>query len=123
MRYLTDRKRATGLGSAKSGTEHFWHMQISAVALAILVPLFIFTFGRIVGGTYDEVVAYYAHPFPAIVAGLTLVVGMTHFKNGAQVMIEDYAHGFTRKALIVGTIFLSYAVMATGLFALIRLAL
>ncbi|HQU68245.1 MAG TPA: succinate dehydrogenase, hydrophobic membrane anchor protein [Albidovulum sp.] len=123
MRYLTDRKRATGLGSAKSGTEHFWHMQISAVALAILVPLFIFTFGRIVGGTYEEVVAYYGRPFPAIVAGLTLVVGMTHFKNGAQVMIEDYAHGFTRKVLIMGTIFLAYAVMATGLFALIRLAL
>lgn len=123
MRYLTDRKRATGLGSAKSGTEHFWHMQISAVALAILVPLFIFTFGRIVGGTYDEVVAYYGRPFPAIVAGLTLVTGMTHFKNGAQVMLEDYAHGFTRKALIVGTICLAYAVMATGLFALIRLAL
>lgn len=123
MRYLTDRKRATGLGSAKSGTEHFWHMQISAVALAILVPLFIFTFGRILGGTYEEVVAYYGRPFPAIVAGLTLVVGMTHFKNGAQVMIEDYAHGVTRKVLIMGTIFLAYAVMATGLFALIRLAL
>ncbi|MGL4280876.1 MAG: succinate dehydrogenase, hydrophobic membrane anchor protein [Albidovulum sp.] len=123
MRYLTDRKRATGLGSAKTGTEHFWHMQISAVALAILVPLFIFTFGRILGAPYEEVVAYYGRPFPAIVAGLTLVAGMTHFKNGAQVMIEDYAHGFTRKALIIGTICLSYAVMATGLFALIRLAL
>lgn len=123
MRYLTDRKRATGLGSAKSGTEHFWHMQISAVALAILVPLFIFTFGRILGAPHADVVAYYGRPFPAIVAGLTLVVGMTHFKNGAQVMIEDYAHGFTRKALIIGTIMLSYAVMATGLFALIRLAL
>jgi succinate dehydrogenase / fumarate reductase membrane anchor subunit len=123
MRYLTDRKRATGLGSAKSGTEHFWHMQISAVALAILVPLFIFTFGRILGAPYEDVVAYYGRPFPAIVAGLTLVVGMTHFKNGAQVMIEDYAHGFTRKALITGTICLAYAVMATGLFALIRLAL
>ncbi|WP_347311264.1 succinate dehydrogenase, hydrophobic membrane anchor protein [Defluviimonas sp. SAOS-178_SWC] len=123
MRYLTDRKRAVGLGSAKSGTEHFWHMQVSAVALAILVPLFIFTFGRIVGAPYEDVVAYYGRPFPAIVAGLTILVGMIHFKNGAQVMIEDYAHGFTRKALIVGTICLSYALIATGLYALIRLAL
>lgn len=123
MRYLTDRKRADGLGSAKSGTEHFWHMQISAVALAILIPLFILTFGRILGAPYEDVVAYYSRPFPAIVAGLTLVVGMTHFKNGAQVMIEDYAHGFARKALVVGTVCLSYAVMATGLYALIRLAL
>ncbi|MCV2870119.1 succinate dehydrogenase, hydrophobic membrane anchor protein [Defluviimonas sp. WL0002] len=123
MRYLTDRKRAAGLGSAKSGTEHFWHMQVSSVGLAILVPLFIFTFGCILGAPYEEVVAYYGRPFPAIVAGLTLVVGLTHFKNGAQVMIEDYAHGFARKALVAGTICLSYALMATGLFALIRLAL
>ena len=123
MRYLTDRKRATGLGSAKSGTEHFWHMQISAVALAILVPLFILTFGRVVGADYATVVDYYGRPFPAIVAGLTLTVGMTHFKNGAQVMIEDYTDGATRKALIIGTICLSYALIATGLYALIRLAL
>lgn len=123
MRYLTDRKRATGLGSARSGTGHFWHMQVSAVGLAILVPVFIFTFGRIVGAPYEDVVAYYGRPFPAIVAGLTLLVALTHFKNGAQVLIEDYAHGFTRKALIVGTICLSYALIATGLYALIRLAL
>jgi len=123
MRYLTDRKRAVGLGSAKSGTDHFWHMQVSSVGLAVLVPLFIFTFGHILGASYEDVVAYYSRPFPAVVAGLTLVVAMSHFKNGAQVLIEDYAHGFTRKALIVGTICLSYALMATGLFALIRLAL
>ncbi|WP_343116636.1 succinate dehydrogenase, hydrophobic membrane anchor protein [Ostreiculturibacter nitratireducens] len=123
MRYLTDRKRAAGLGSAKTGTEHFWNMQVSAVALAVLVPIFIFTFGAALGGTYEEVTAYFARPFPAIVTALTLVVGLTHFKNGAQIMIEDYAEGLTRKALIIGTIWLSYAAMATGLFALIKLAL
>jgi len=123
MAFLTDRKRAQGLGSAKTGTEHFWGMQISSVALAVLTPLFIFTFGAILGAPYEEVVAYYGRPFPALVAALTLVVGMTHFKNGAQVMIEDYAHGATRKWLIIGMICLSYAIMATGLFALIKLAL
>ena len=123
MAYLTDRKRATGLGSAKTGTEHFWHMQMSSVALAILIPLFIFTFGSILGGTHAEVTAAFARPWPAIIAGLTLIVSFVHFKNGAQVMIEDYTHGLTRKALIVGTACLSYAAIATGLFALVRLAL
>ena len=123
MRYLTDRKRATGLGSAKTGTEHFWNTQVSSAGLAVLIPLFIFTFGRIVGGTYEEVTAYFANPFPAIVAALTIIVGFTHFKNGAQVLIEDYTDGTTRKVLIIGTICLSYAAMATGLFALVRLAL
>ena len=123
MAYLTDRKRATGLGSAKTGTEHFWQMQVSSVALAILIPLFIFTFGRIVGGTHAEVTAYFARPFPAIIAGLTIVTGFMHFKNGAQVMIEDYAHGAARKVLIAGVTALSYLLVAMGLFALIRLAL
>ncbi|PQO22751.1 succinate dehydrogenase, hydrophobic membrane anchor protein [Rhodobacteraceae bacterium WD3A24] len=123
MRYLTDRKRATGLGSARTGTEHHWGMQVSSVALAILVPLFVFTFGPILGAPYEEVTAYYARPFPAIVAGLTLIVGLVHFKNGARIMIEDYAEGGMRHALIIGTICLSYALIATGLFALVRLAL
>lgn len=123
MAYLTDRKRASGLGSSKSGTEHFWHMQVSSVALAILIPLFVFTFGSILGGTHAEVVAAFSRPWPAIVTGLTLIVSFVHFKNGAQVMIEDYTQGMTRKALIVGVACLSYACIATGLFALVRLAL
>ena len=123
MAFLTDRKRATGLGSAKTGTEHFWSMQISSVALLILIPLFVFSFGPMLGASHEEVTAHFARPFPAIVAALTLVVGFTHFKNGAQVLIEDYVHGLTRKITIIGVICLSYAAMATGLFALVRLAL
>jgi succinate dehydrogenase / fumarate reductase membrane anchor subunit len=123
MDFLTDRKRADHLGSAKTGTEHFWHMQMSSVALAVLVPLFVITFGRILGAPYEQVVAYFARPFPAIVTALTLVVGLVHSRNGAQVMIEDYARGGARRALIIATACLSYACMAAGLFALIRLAL
>ena len=123
MAYLTDRKRAVGLGAAKSGTEHHWHMMVSSAALAILVPLFIFTFGRILGAPYEEVTAYFAQPFPAIVAALTIVVGFLHFKSGVQVLIEDYVHGTMRKILIIATICLSYAAAGTGLFAVARLAL
>ncbi len=123
MAYLTDRKRAEGLGSAKSGTEHFWQMQVSSVALVLLIPLFVFTFGRILGGSHAEVVAYFARPFPAVVAALTIVVGFVHFKNGAQVMIEDYAQGMARRVAIIAVTCVSYACIATGLFALIRLAL
>ena len=75
MRFLTDRKRAVGLGSAKTGTAHFWAMKVSSVALLLLLPLFVFTFGPMLGQPHEEVVAYFARPFPAIVAALTLVVG------------------------------------------------
>ena len=123
MSYVTDRKRAEGLGSAKSGTDHFWAMTKSSAGLLILVPLFIFTFGSALGRSYDEVIAYYSNPFPAVVAALTIVVGWSHFKMGAQTLIEDYSHGFTRHALIVAVTCISYAAIAAGLFALIRLAL
>ena len=123
MRYLTDRKRAVGMGSAKSGTAHFWAMKVSSVALLILIPLFVFTFGSVVGEGYDAVIAYYAQPFPAIVAALTLIVGLEHFQSGAQVLIEDYVHGAAEKIAIILVKCLAYSTMATGLFAIAKLAL
>jgi succinate dehydrogenase / fumarate reductase membrane anchor subunit len=123
MPYMTDRKRATGLGSAHKGTEHHWRMTVSSVALVILVPLFVWTFGAALGRPYDEVSAYYARPFPAIVAALTIVVGMLHFRGGVQTMIEDYSDGLARKGLIVAMVCVSYAAAAAGLFAIARLAL
>lgn len=123
MRYLTDRKRAIGMGAAKSGTEHHWSMQVSSVALLILVPLFIFTFGCALGGSYEEITTYYARPFPAIIAALTIWVGMMHFKSGAQIMLEDYVHGFKGRLAIILMTCLSYAVAVTGVYALVRLAL
>lgn len=123
MAFVTDRKRAVGLGSAKAGTEHFWSMTKSSVALLVLVPLFVFTFGPMLGEPYEEVILYFSRPFPAIVAALTLVVGFMHFKNGVQVLIEDYTDGLTRKGLIIAMICVSYAAAATGLFAIARIAL
>ncbi len=123
MRYLTDRKRAIGLGAAKTGTAHFWEMKLSAAALLILVPLFVFTFGPMLGAPHAEVVAYFARPFPAIVAALTIIVGFKHFRDGAQVMIEDYVHGLAQKVLIILLVCLCYGAAATGVFAIARLAL
>lgn len=123
MAFLTDRKRAVGMGSAKDGTHHHWQMTISAVALLVLVPLFIFTVGPMIGAPHDAVVAHFARPFPALIAGLTLIVGAIHFKNGVQSPIEDYVHGLARKLLIILMICLSYGAAATGLFALAKLAI
>ncbi|QBF33634.1 succinate dehydrogenase, hydrophobic membrane anchor protein [Thalassococcus sp. S3] len=123
MRYLTDRKRAEGMGSAKTGTAHFWAMKVSSVALLFLIPAFLLTFGPMLGQDYATVTDYFARPFPAIVAALTIVVAFMHFKDGVQVLIEDYVHGLNQKVLIILMVCLSYAAAATGLFAIARLAL
>jgi len=123
MAYLTDRKRAAGLGSAKTGTAHFWAMKVSSVALLILIPLFVFTFGAALGGTYEEIVAYYSRPFPALVAGLTFLVGFKHFNGGVQTLIEDYVHGTQQKVAIIAMTCVSYGLAAVGIFAVLKLAL
>lgn len=123
MAYLTDRKRAMGLGSAKSGSAHHWSMTVSSVALLLLLPLFVFTFGAALGGTYEEIVAYYNRPFPAIVAGLTILVTFKHFNDGVRTLLEDYVHGLAQKVSIVVMTCISYGAAAVGIFAIARLAL
>jgi len=55
MSFLTDRKRAAGMGAAKTGTGNFWGMTISSVALLALVPLFIFMIGPLFSQDYATV--------------------------------------------------------------------
>ncbi|UWQ21680.1 succinate dehydrogenase, hydrophobic membrane anchor protein [Jannaschia sp. W003] len=123
MPYITARKQVSGLGTARSGTTHFWQQTVLSAALVILVPLFVFTFGAMLGEPWAEVVAFYSRPFPALVAVLTLAVGWVHFAKGVQVLIEDYVRGFARKALIVVTKLLSYAAALASVWAVARLAL
>jgi len=123
MRYLTDRKRAVGKGASGTGTEHHWSMQVSAVGLALLVPVFLYIFGSALGGTREEVLATFSRPFPAIITGLLLVVGMRHFARGAEMMLQDYVRGTRLKALLIGVQVLSYSIAATGLYALVKIAL
>ena len=123
MAFLTDRKRAMGMGSAKSGTEHHWQMMVTSVALLLLIPLFIFTFGSILGSPYEEVIAYYQRPFPAVVANLTKLVGWFHFRKGVQTLSEDYVHGLARKVAIIVMICVSYSAAAFAIFAIVRIAL
>ncbi len=123
MRYLTTRKRAEGLGSARAGTEHHLAMTASGWALLVLVPILVFVLARTIGGSFDEVRATFANPFVAILTALFLVIGMRHFAKGAQTAIEDYAHGATRAALIMVANAAAYLTIAAGLYALIKLAI
>ena len=123
MRYLTARKRAEGKGASHTGTEHHWHMTVSAVALAFLVPSWLYIFGKTLGQSQEVVLATFSRPFPAILTALVLVVGTRHFAKGAQMMIEDYARGTARKMAVIFVYSLSAVIVATGLFALIKIAL
>jgi len=123
MRYLTDRKRAERKGASGTGTEHHWYMSVSAVALAFLIPTFLYVFGHALGQGRDQVAATFGSPFAAILPGLVLFVSMQHFAKGAQTMIEDYTHGSWRRGRVMLVYSLAYVITATGLYALVKMAM
>jgi len=123
MAYMTDRKRVEGLGSAKTGTGHFWSMTVTSVALLILTPLFLFVVAPLLGEPYEAVVARLSQPIPALITAAMLVVGFHHFKLGVTTLIEDYVAGLTRKITIIVMTIVSYGLAAAGLVSLAQIAL
>ena len=123
MAYVTDRKRVTGLGSAKSGTAHHWTMTVTSVALLLLTPVFLLIIGGLLGQPHADVVASLSRPMPALVVSAYLVVGMHHMRLGMQVLIEDYFRGLSRKIGLIVTTILCYGLAAGGLVALAQIAL
>lgn len=123
MRYLTARKRAEGLGSARHGTGRHIALTVSGWALLFIVPVFVFVLARTIGGDLAQVRATFANPFMAILTALFLVIGMRHWARGATTAIEDYAHGGTRGLLVMLSNAAATLTLAAGIYALIKLAL
>lgn len=123
MKFATDRKRAQGLGSGHEGTHHHWQMIVSSIALVVVVPVFVVTFGLGLGGSYEEVLAFYGHPLPAIATVLCLIVGISHLMHETLVAVEDYVPGIPGKLTMIGVTAFSYTLIAVGIFAIAKIAL
>ena len=108
---------------SKSSISHHFEMKITSIALFFLIPLFIFTFGSVIGEDHDTVVEYLSMPFPALIVALTLIIGLQHFQSGAQTLIEDYVRGLGYKVALIFVKSLSYFLMAVGLYAIGKIAL
>ncbi|MFL2795904.1 MAG: succinate dehydrogenase, hydrophobic membrane anchor protein [Paracoccaceae bacterium] len=108
---------------SKSLVNHHFEMKITSIALFFLIPLFIFTFGSVIGEDHDSVVGYLSMPFPALIVALTLIIGLRHFQLGAQTLIEDYIRGHWYKVALFFVKALSYFLMAVGLYAIGKIAL
>ncbi len=103
MGMKTSRAQVRGLGSAKSGTDHWWTQRISAISLALLAPFFFVTFAIAIGRPWDEAVVLYKYPFNAIVAALFILAVFHHINLGLQVVIEDYIHApALRTGMLIG---------------------
>ena len=84
--------RVLGSGSAKEGTDHWWHQRLTAVALLILGVSFLISFAGIEDFSQATVAAWVARPSNAILLLLLSVTLAWHSSLGVQVVIEDYIH-------------------------------
>ncbi len=90
---------ARGLGSAKDGVSHWWLQRLTAIALALLTPWFIWFVVRQVGADQGQVRAAIASPVTASLLLSYVIALMWHARLGLQVVIEDYIHGWLEVAL------------------------
>ncbi|MEE2565569.1 succinate dehydrogenase, hydrophobic membrane anchor protein [Hyphobacterium marinum] len=122
--FRTPAKRINPHGAAHAGTGHFIAQRVSAIALAIVLPVFVVTLA--LSGAPDSFAArsYFASPFGAIVSLLTLTAALYHMRLGLQVVVEDYIHTVaTRTALLVLNSLLAAGLWLAAAYALLTLAL
>jgi succinate dehydrogenase / fumarate reductase membrane anchor subunit len=84
--------RVRGLGSAKSGTQHWWHQRVSAVALILLVAWFVVSLILNAPAEQAQVRAWVSSPVTMVMLIMTILFGLWHAALGMQVVIEDYVH-------------------------------
>ena len=115
--------RVRGLGSAKSGTQHFWHQRLTAIANVPLTIGFIAILMSLLGRGHAAVVQILGSPLVAIVMLLFIGSATYHMKIGMQVIIEDYVHDEKLKvAAIIANTFFAIAVAAVTVFAILKLS-
>ncbi|TNF86618.1 MAG: succinate dehydrogenase, hydrophobic membrane anchor protein [Gammaproteobacteria bacterium] len=90
--------RVKGLGSAKSGTHHFWHQRLTSL---LLIPLVLWLGFSLAAMPLDHaaLVEWIRQPLVTIALVLTIIVLFYHAQLGLQVVIEDYVASHARRTV------------------------
>lgn len=99
MSMQSDLGRVRGLGSAKSGSAHWWTQRVTAAANLPLGIWFILSILAGHASTFDSVRTWLSSYFHSTMMILLIISVSWHFVLGLQVVIEDYVHN--RKTEIV----------------------
>ncbi|NOQ14267.1 MAG: succinate dehydrogenase, hydrophobic membrane anchor protein [Methyloprofundus sp.] len=90
MDYRTPLAKAQGLGSAKSGTTHWWMQRVTAVALIFLSFWLILFIQQLFYAPYPEIKQWLVKPVNFTLLIAWAFIGFYHAALGLQVIIEDY---------------------------------
>lgn len=118
----TPLSRVRYLGSAHSGTGHFWHQRVTAVALVPLTIAFVLIVVGLIGRNHAAAAQILGSPFVAIVMILFVIASAYHMRLGMQVIIEDYVHSESKLTLMMLNTFFSFTIALCCIFAILKLA-
>jgi len=115
--------RVRGLGSAKSGTEHFWRQRLTAVANVPLTIAFVLIVVSLLGRNHAWAAQTLGSPLVAIIMLLFIISVVTHMRIGMQVIIEDYVHEEPmRVVLLMLNTFFAFTVGLATAYAVFKLS-
>ena len=111
-----------GLGSAKTGTEHWWLQRVTAIAnIPLVIFLIIFVLCHL-GADRAALIASVKHPLIAMALAMSFLSILWHMRLGMQVVIEDYVHGSWRIFCLLGNVFFTIALGIAALYAILSLS-
>jgi len=115
--------RVRGLGSARSGTTHFWHQRVTSVALLSLTIAFMVIVVALLGRNHAAVVQILGSPVVAILMLLFIVTTGYHMWIGMQEIIIDYVHDDRLKLFtVMANTFFCAIVGLACVFAVLKLS-
>ena len=117
MEYRSPLANVIGLGSARTGTSHWWMQRVSAVALIPLSFWSIIFLNLSLNAPYQETLTWLAIPLNTVCIVAWILAVFYHAALGLQVVIEDYVAAEGLKIIVVWTVNLSFLLL--GLAALI----
>jgi succinate dehydrogenase / fumarate reductase, membrane anchor subunit len=111
-----------GLGSAKTGTEHWWLQRVTAIAnIPLVIFLIVFVLWHL-GADRAALMQSVKHPLIAIALAMSFLSILWHMRLGMQVVIEDYVHGRWRLFCLIGNVFFTIALGIAALYAILSLS-
>jgi succinate dehydrogenase / fumarate reductase membrane anchor subunit len=115
--------RVEGLGSARTGTGHFWWQRVTAVANVPLTIAFVVILVSLFGRNQAAAQQILGTPLVAIIMLLFIGSVTFHMRLGMQVVIEDYVHNEKLKlASVMANNFFCVAVALASIYAILKLS-